>query len=177
MKRYELEADQVLFTADTHFSQFDIIKVTGRPYKNEVEMDTELIRNWNEVVKPDQVVFHLGDFTFKENVPDLLDKLNGEIVLIRGNHDGLEVFKHFKDVHETAKVVIEGQRIVMCHYMWDHNFRKGTWHLHGHTHGKLPVDRGIKRSDVGVDLWDYRPVSFEQLKNAFRVKRSERGSR
>ncbi len=168
MRKYKYDADKVMFTADTHFGHDNIIKYCDRPFKDAGHMDVELIANWNEAVGPDQVVFHLGDFTFhgKRNVPNLLNRLNGEVILIQGNHDKTNTLRHFKDVHDLAEVVVEDQRIVMCHYAmqrWNHSFR-GSWHIYGHSHGTLAPNWGRKTCDIGVDSWGYKPVSFHQLK-------------
>jgi calcineurin-like phosphoesterase family protein len=167
MKKYKLEEDQVMFTADTHFGHTSIIHNARRPYKDAVDMDAELIINWNKTVRPDQVVFHLGDFAFNDKwiVPNLLNLLNGEVILIQGNHDEPENFKHFKAVHDVAEVEVGEQRIIMCHDVmpWNLSFR-GAWHIHGHSHGKLTPDYDKKIFDIGVDAWHYLPVSFYQLK-------------
>jgi calcineurin-like phosphoesterase family protein len=168
MREYEYNADEVMFTSDTHFGHTNIIKFCDRPFKDAHHMNEELIRKWNEVVNPGQVVFHLGDFAYKygQNLPRLLDRLNGDIILIRGNHDKESDLKYFKEVHDLAEVVVEGQRIIMCHYamrVWNHSFR-GSWHIYGHSHGTLEPDWTRKLCDIGVDSWGYKPVSFQQLK-------------
>ncbi|GAF90840.1 unnamed protein product [marine sediment metagenome] len=167
MRKYKYDADKVMFTADTHFGHDNIIKFCDRPYRDANHMDTELVANWNEVVDPDQVVFHLGDFSFKgkRNIPNLLNRLNGEVVLIQGNHDRPKDLHHFNSVHDIAEVEVEGQRIVMCHYAmttWNNSFR-GAWHIHGHSHGTLMPNWDRKICDIGVDSWGYKPVTFYQL--------------
>jgi calcineurin-like phosphoesterase family protein len=167
MFKYKYDADEVMFTADTHFGHSNIIHLTRRPYKDVYHMDESLIAGWNEVVSPTQVVFHLGDFTHKgrQTIPNLLNRLNGEVILIQGNHDKDSHAKHYWAMHDIAEVQVEGQSIVMCHYamkVWNHSFR-GAWHIHGHSHGKLPPDWNRKLCDVGVDAWGYKPVSFRQL--------------
>jgi calcineurin-like phosphoesterase family protein len=103
---------------------------------------------------------------WKENV-GYLDKLQGKLHLVVGNHDHTRTRKHprwlsvspfeeLKDEHFTL--------IVLCHYAletWNRS-HYGTVHLHGHSHGSLP-SRG-RRLDVGVDAWDFRPVSLETLR-------------
>jgi calcineurin-like phosphoesterase family protein len=168
MHKYKFKADEVMFTADTHFGHDNIIKFCNRPFRDGNHMDEVLMEQWNKAVDEDQVVFHLGDFSFKgrRNIPTLLERLNGSIVLIQGNHDRPKDLKHFKNVHDLAEVEIEGQRIIMCHYamkVWNHSFR-GSWMLHGHSHGTLDEDWDRKITDVGVDSWGYRPISYHQIK-------------
>ncbi len=167
MKKYKFDADKVMFTADTHFGHDNIIRFCDRPFKDANHMDEELVKNWNERVRPDQIVFHLGDFSFKNrsNIPHLLDRLNGEVILLQGNHDKPKDLKYFKEVHDLAEVVIEDQRIIMCHYamqVWNHSSR-GSWCIHGHSHGTLTPNWSRKITDIGVDSWGYKPVSFSQL--------------
>jgi calcineurin-like phosphoesterase family protein len=160
--------DDVMFTADTHFGHGNIIKHCNRPYADAGEMDEALIRNWNRVVAAGQTVFHLGDFSFKTSdrrVTSIIERLNGHIVLIRGNHDHEQVLKHFGEVHDLAEVLVPGHRIVLCHYamrVWPRSHRD-SWHLYGHSHGRLAPVIDSMALDVGVDAWDYTPVRFDQI--------------
>jgi calcineurin-like phosphoesterase family protein len=169
MHRYEYDPEEVMFTADTHFGHSNIIRFCNRPYKDAYHMNEEMVANWNVVVGPYQTVFHLGDFAWKgkgsSTVPKLIDRLNGEIILIEGNHDSRITLSHFDKIHDIAEVKVGDQLIVMCHYamkVWNHSFR-GSWHLHGHSHGTLPPDWSRKICDIGVDSWGYKPVSYRQL--------------
>ena len=87
--------DNTFFTADTHFYSTGIIK--HRPRFPDVEtMNETLIRNWNETVPEDGVVFHLGDFCSevpKEKVLELIGRLHGTILLINGNHDDIGLYR------------------------------------------------------------------------------------
>ena len=78
----------IYFTSDTHFGHARIIELCARPFANVDEMNEALIQKWNAVVGPDDVVYHLGDFFMGPKETVLLRKrLNGKIVLIKGNHD------------------------------------------------------------------------------------------
>ena len=78
--------NNIWFTADTHFSHANIIKYCARPFDNVEGMDRTLITNWNKVVEPKDIVYHLGDFCFR-NPERYLNALNGYIYFIYGNHD------------------------------------------------------------------------------------------
>jgi calcineurin-like phosphoesterase family protein len=142
-------------------------------------MNATIIRNWNAVVQPEDVVYVLGDFAFEKDrakLAGMLEQLKGEKHIIWGNHDGLlksfpwkQYFKTAADLR-TIMVPAESndgvmQRIVLCHYafrVWDQS-HYGTWHLHGHSHGTLPDDPYMLSTDIGVDSWDFTPVSMKQL--------------
>lgn len=78
----------IWFTSDLHFGHANILKFCNRPWETTDEMNADLIKNWNSVVKPDDLVFDLGDFAFASNSKwkDLLSQLNGHHYLILGNH-------------------------------------------------------------------------------------------
>jgi calcineurin-like phosphoesterase family protein len=177
---------RVFFTSDTHFGHTNIIKYSKRPFATIEEMDSELVRRWNEMVKPDDLVYHLGDFAVGENCPPAehyLDQLNGKIVLIVGNHETRALrcpnrFKMISGLMEVS-VVIDGtvpfkgtmvpkkvkQSITLCHYamkVWNKSHH-GAWQLYGHSHGSLPDPQDALQFDVGVDCWDFRPVTVEQI--------------
>lgn len=135
-------------------------------------MDATLIQNWNAVVGPEDHVYHLGDFSFgpPENY---LRRLNGRIFFVMGNHD--RGMKHTRQerqwnhkvtwLPDLAEVEVEGQKIVLCHYamrVWNKSHH-GTWHLYGHSHGSLPDDPNARSIDVGVDVHDYRPLTFDEV--------------
>ena len=163
---------RTFFTSDTHFGHEAIIGYCKRPFKSVEHQDETLIANWNGVVAPGDTVYHLGDFSFGkgEDWRRVRARLNGEICLILGNHDKAVVKSLFRWVRPMDEVEVEGQKIVLCHYgmrTWRHDLR-GNWHVYGHSHGQLPPYG--KSVDVGVDVWEFTPVSYPRLK-AFMDKR------
>lgn len=155
------------FTADSHFGHSTIIRTCARPFRSVSEMDHVMIERWNAVVGPDDRVFHLGDFCFKGSklARKVLEKLRGDLILIRGNHDtdGTVALDRWTGVHDLLEITSGGTRLVLCHYPlleWPGCFR-GAVHLHGHTHGRVPGTSA--RLDVGVDVWDFAPVTVEQI--------------
>jgi calcineurin-like phosphoesterase family protein len=84
-----VDTNTIWFTSDTHFFHENVIKYCSRPYQNIEEMNSKLIDNWNSCVKKNDIVWHLGDFSFgsKDNIRKILPRLNGRIRLIKGNHD------------------------------------------------------------------------------------------
>lgn len=171
---------QKFYTADTHFGHQLMLSPTAcaRPFAGTSEMDEALVRAWNAVVKPDDLVFVLGDFAFslgdEERVRGLFCRLSGRKRLIVGNHDT----RKDGSLHPTlaglgwdaeptpaCEATDEGQRVYLSHYahrVWPAS-HKGAFHFYGHSHGQLP---GIGRSrDVGVDCPDtgFAPRTFGQL--------------
>jgi len=155
----------VYFTADNHFGHTNIMKYCNRPFSTVEEMDETLIANWNGRVKPTDTIYVLGDFCW-HNPSRYTKRLNGEIHLIAGNHDHEAINRKdlFKSIKFIDKIRVEGQFIVLCHYSmrtWDAS-HYGSYMLYGHTHAALPP--WGKSLDVGVDEFNYCPVSFNEIK-------------
>ena len=166
--------NNIFFTSDTHFRHAKILEYEpGRPGETIREHDEILIERWNEVVKPGDSVYHLGDFLFgsgrrcTDYVQNYLKRLNGQVHLIIGNHDGKAVRKgNWASVSDIKSIQVEGQRLVLCHYsmvVWRKS-HWGAWQLYGHSHGNLEENPNRLSTDVGVDCWDYWPVSLEQIR-------------
>jgi calcineurin-like phosphoesterase family protein len=165
----------VCFTSDTHFGDPRVLRIDKRPFRTIPEHDAALIANWNEVVGPGDTVWHLGDFALNaapERIDDVLAALNGEKHLVIGNNDGPATLaaKGWASVQAYAELELDGSAFVLCHYAfrtWK-NMGRGWIDLHGHSHGKLkPQTRQV---DVGVDAWEYRPVTLGQIRAPRRRK-------
>lgn len=160
---------QIYFTSDTHFSHYSM--VVRRGFGSIQEHDEFLIQKWNSVVSPKDHIYHLGDVAFLsyEKTNRLLERLNGVKHLIYGNHDDRLMGNptpQFKWKQHGAFVRWMRQKIYLHHYacrVWRCS-HYGAWHLYGHSHGSLYDSGETKSLDVGVDCWDYAPVSFDQLK-------------
>lgn len=151
-------AVRLFFTSDTHFFHRNIIKYCQRPFASPEEMNRAIISIWNRQVQKGERVYHLGDVSFGglAETYRVLAELNGEICLLRGNHDDAladdpylrERFVWIKDYHELNW---NGRRIVLCHYplaQW-RDAQRGAWHLYGHTHGSIALPGAAL--DVGID--------------------------
>lgn len=164
----------IYFTSDTHFGHSAIIELNNRPFASADEMDETLIARWNEIVAPDDIVYHLGDFCCRDccDAGPYLKKLNGRLHLIEGNHDEpmLEQWgERFASVSHMQQIHIGGQKIILCHYPireWN-DARRGAWHLFGHVHGGLNDDPLGFSLDVGVDSHDFRPWSVDEIRELF----------
>ena len=135
------------------------------------EMDEAMIANWNDVVGKGDVVYHAGDFAFCNNTQALMRyfrRLNGSIHLIYGNHDRPKLLRDvpFAWQGDRKKIKVDGQAIIIDHYagrVWD-KMHRGSWQLYGHSHGSLPDDKTTKSFDIGVDCHDFKPISFEEVR-------------
>lgn len=160
MKRIE----RVFFTADQHFGHDNIRKHCNRPFTTVDEMDAQLIENWNRVVRSQDSVFHLGDFCLRaENTETYRKQLNGQITLIRGDHDKRVPPGVFAAVHDSYTFESLDIRIVLCHYamrVWDRSHFE-AWHLFAHSHGMLPP--WGKSFDIGVDAQEFTPRSLDEV--------------
>jgi calcineurin-like phosphoesterase family protein len=174
----------VWFTSDTHYRHRNIIKYCNRPFATAAEiaadrifphhitaMDEAMIANWNAVVKPEDTVYHLGDFAFDKKgdyAERVLNRLMGTKILVAGNHDPSHVKKlsGWASVHDYLEIELDGHMLVLAHFpyrVWN-KVHKGAINLHGHSHGKFP---GCKlQHDVGVDVWDFKPVQLDDLLKA-----------
>jgi calcineurin-like phosphoesterase family protein len=142
----------IFFVSDTHFGHANIIDYCNRPYVNVEEMNDAMVRNWNGVVSPKDTVYHLGDVAF--NNYEHIERLNGKIKLVPGNHDlqrEKKVFYLFDEVlpELTYLKLDKLRRFVLCHYPLESWRREYTYHLHGHAHGTAGVKHN--RLDMGVD--------------------------
>lgn len=187
IKEFNTLKNDIFFTSDTHFNHGNIIKYAMRPYENVDEMNEALIKNWNSVVKDNDIVFHLGDFMFGNinRFWEFRGRLNGKIYLIHGNHDYKlmcegNIEQGFEDIASQMNIVVDGQKIYLNHFpflTFDGIFKeKPSWQLFGHVHSNqnhpytspdmsrldylLPT-----QYDVGIDNNNYTPVSFSQVKD------------
>ncbi len=172
MKKIKISKDtRVFYIADTHFGHANIIKHCNRPFDSAEEMDAIMIRNWNSVVGVDDVVFVVGDFSFRgASAESYLAQLNGTVNLIVGNHDKPDDYKSFASYCDMAKVVHDNHSIILCHYPmaeWD-GYYHDVVHFFGHIHNNRNEAAGIMDKvpnayNVGADLLDFEPKTYEQI--------------
>lgn len=154
------------FTADLHLGHARIIELAHRPFGSVEEMDWVLIENWNSRVSRGDTTYVVGDFAFTDNDP-YLARLNGQKILVKGNHDHRNRIKkttRWSTIERMIEITLDDTPIVLCHYglrVWNRS-HYGALHFYGHSHGGLPGDS--QSTDVGVDCWDFRPVSLAEIK-------------
>ena len=178
----------IFFISDTHFGHENMLHFTNydgtrmRPFDSIEELDELMIQNWNEMVKPGDKIYHLGDVFYRHSKPDELAKrLNGDKVLILGNHDRREArwyLKYFRDVRGTNH--IDGNYL-LSHFPV-HSDSKGRFvrNLHGHIHAQTVMKshpivtlEGYPDIEKEPDLWyrnccvevnNWAPIPFEVIK-------------
>ena len=162
----------------------NIIKYCKRPFATVDENDEELIRRWNEKVPEDGIVFHLGDVAFgdPERVDSILERLNGTIYLVIGNHDWRRIVNQhkwrFEMMTQQINMKIGKRHIILNHYpmlafsgAW--RGEDATYQLFGHVHTSPYTDEGLDQQrmkylftsqyDVGVDNNNFAPVSWKEV--------------
>lgn len=161
--------------SDTHFghaNSLNFMRDDGvtkmRHFISVEEMDETIINNWNNVVRPADRIYHLGDVVIARKNLCILDRLNGRKVLIKGNHD---IFKlkdylpYFDDIRGSHKL----DKFILSHIPIhpNHMARWAAGNIHGHLHdnlvmlGDAPDTRYI---NVCVENIGYTPIAFEELK-------------
>ena len=160
--------------SDTHFGHAGVCKFLRddgtklRPWDDPQEMDEEMVKRWNETVRPNDKVYHLGDVVINRKALQTLHRLNGDKILIKGNHD---IFKledytpYFRDIRGYHVM----NNIIFSHIPI-HPESKGRFqaNVHGHLHYNVVLDKWGKNPDpwyycACVEHTDYRPVSLEDI--------------
>lgn len=176
----------VFLVSDTHFGHEKTCTVFKRedgsplrPFKSAEEMDEEMVRRWNDRVRPTDKVYHLGDVVINRKALRVLSRLNGDKVLIRGNHD---IFKlsdyteHFRDIRGYH--VMNGMILSHIPVSEDSLARFGA-NIHGHLHAnRVKKARGVDAKTgqilysndidpryhcVCVEQTDFAPILFEHV--------------
>ena len=172
------------FISDNHFCHGNIIRYCNRPWNSGRDgngelivtpedihrMNEDMIARWNSVVGPEDIVWNLGDFCFgkKENVLEILPRLNGKINLVMGNHDRHNIRFYyeagFNRVYDRP-VIIDGF-IILSHAPVQWVKDGGVWaNLYGHVHNQEMYRPYTSNTyNCCVEVNDYRPVPFEEIK-------------
>lgn len=183
------------FTSDLHIGHDKVIQYSKRPFNNLREMEEVIIRNWNNKVKKDDVVWMLGDIFFCHQIPakEFLDKLNGRKRLVKGNHDKMSDGQYlrlgFEIVLDEALLSLFGSKVRLSHfprkssllskiwsfirYGYNINYQERRhndeewWLLHGHSHSTPKHKINYKRHslDVGMDANNFTPLSIQEVES------------
>lgn len=191
----------IYFSSDSHFWHNNVIKYCSRPFTSIEEMNEALVANWNSIVKPEDTVYYLGDFSLAFRAVETFSfRLNGRKILVPGNHDFCHSYHKKSKSPENRAIWCNKYRdygwevwaeqdvlnldntpvFNICHhpYSTEYELQNGDkynkWRpedngnilLCGHVHEKWKTRRSPKGTlmiNVGVDVWDYKPVSIDQI--------------
>lgn len=155
----------IWFVSDTHFGHRNIIQYCRPQYASLEEMEDDIITRWNNAVKPQDLVYHLGDFAWKaSDAIRVRPLLHGSIRLVVGNHDDIKAYvdaglfqridmwRQFRDFGFTASHVP----------MRREQIRHGSANLHGHVHGNLEGLEDFHR-DASVESTGFSPIHFDDV--------------
>jgi calcineurin-like phosphoesterase family protein len=164
----------IFLISDHHLSHSNILTFLNtdgtnlRSFASVTEMDEHIIACHNSVVKPADKTYFLGDVTFSHKNLHLLDRMNGEKVLIKGNHDKLKLSQYtpyFKDIRGSHQ--FDGMLLT---HIPVHPESLGRWpcNVHGHLHSNIVRDNSgnpdYRYFNVSVERINYTPISLEQIK-------------
>jgi calcineurin-like phosphoesterase family protein len=169
----------VFLVSDTHFGHAGVCRFLRedgtklRPWTDPDEMDEAMVKAWNDRVRPNDKVYHLGDVVINRKALKTLARLNGDKVLIRGNHDIFrddEYREYFRELR--AYHVMNGMILSHIPIHSDSLGRFGT-NIHGHLHSNRVMTRDMFSDKLSVDVRyhcvcveqtpDFAPILFEDV--------------
>lgn len=180
----------IFFTGDLHFGHQNVLAFDNRPFETIEEMDAELIRRWNNKVGKGDLVYVLGDMIWKsrnDDAPSIIKSLNGQIILIKGNHDRFlhnakakSALAGIKDSDDICVTLQDGttRRVILSHYFIPmyNGHRYQAIHLHAHSHFTDEADFEVDyakylnsigcRNEIynaGCMYWKYEPVTLDEI--------------
>jgi hypothetical protein len=170
----------VFLVSDTHFGHAGVCRFTRndgvtklRPWTDPDEMDEFMVAAWNERVRPTDKVYHLGDVVINRRALGIMRRLNGDKVLIRGNHDifrDVEYREHFRELR--AYHVMNG--MILSHIpIHSESLGRFGVNIHGHLHanrvmlpgfnGKITDIVDVRYHCVCVEQTEFAPILFEDV--------------
>ena len=170
----------VFLVSDTHFGHTGVCRFTRsdgvtklRPWDSAEEMDEAMVKAWNDRVKPTDKVYHLGDVVINRKALAIMRRLNGDKVLIRGNHDIFrddDYRQHFRELR--AYHVMNG--MILSHIpIHSESLGRFGVNIHGHLHanrvmlpgfnGKMTDIVDVRYHCVCVEQTDFAPILFEDV--------------
>ena len=175
---------KTFYSSDYHLGHWNIARYCNRPFKTLEDMDEAIIRNHNSRVKPDDLLYHIGDFAFRNSpggkegeggltkAQEYEKRLNGKIIFVRGNHDR---GNSTKTIIESIHVYTHTKNVLLIHRIdqlcYD-DVKKYDLVLCGHVHNNWAhtfIYKDMSRKDrvpvinVGVDVHKFYPITMEEI--------------
>jgi calcineurin-like phosphoesterase family protein len=169
---------KTFFTSDLHLNHLKIIQYVNRPFSDVVEMNEKIIDNWNSKIGKKDLVYHLGDLGFFKKYEDcerMVQRLNGKIINVKGNHDNYKIIRPIPLKLELMPTYLEirinGVDITMCHYAlrtWSKKHYGSSYMISGHSHATdIELNKDFvglgKILDVGVDGNNFYPYEWDEI--------------
>lgn len=173
---------KIFVTSDTHFCHSREFLFKPRGFDNIEDHDKEIIARWNEVVSPDDIVYHLGDVMLNDNERGMecLRQLNGNIKIIRGNHDSdvrwalYETLPNVECIGWATMIKYKKFSIYLSHYptitgnfLDNKKFKERVWSIHGHTHAKEHFNDNFCSFNCCLDACNNQPIELEEVLELF----------
>lgn len=160
--------------SDTHFAHKNIVVFTDdcgnkiRPWDDLDHMTEDMVRMWNEMVSPNDKVYHLGDVAIHRRGLEVLKRLNGKKVLVRGNHDIFDIedyAEHFYDVRGVH--VLDKHKVIMSHIpLHPDSMKRWRGNIHGHMHQRNLNDP--RYFNVSVEQIGFKPILLDDVLRTFK---------
>ncbi len=151
----------IFVTSDLHLGHKRIINHFNRPFYDVDHMNKTIVNNWNKTVKPEDIVYFLGDLSFRSYRTEFwIPFLNGKIIFIKGNHDWFDNVLYYNNYILKYK----GDLFYLVHDPQDVPKDWRSWAICGHTHNKSPFfDMKTKRFNISADVTNYKPVNMSYI--------------
>ncbi len=174
---------EVFLTADSHWGHVGVCKFVMadgtkcRPWDDPEKMNEDMIDMWNKTVGPKDKVYHLGDVVINRRFLSVLSRLNGDQILIKGNHDIFrleEYLPYYRDIrgyHMLDKYMLTHMPI------HEESLGRYAGNIHGHLHNNRVMKDGKidpRYLCVSVEHTDYKPINFEEVKRRFKAQQEVR---
>ena len=163
-------------TSDTHFSHANILTFKATPttmlrpgFRDVLDMNEQMVENWNKVVRPQDHIWHLGDVAMKRDHLQIVKRLNGHKRLVMGNHDIFAVEEYLEAGFEKVMGMRVMDGLIMTHVpIHPDSLKRFKANIHGHTHSNHmmlhPNVRDPRYINLCVENWNYTPVALEEIK-------------
>lgn len=181
----------IFLVSDTHFGHAGVCRfmqndgVTKlRPWDDPAEMDEAMVKLWNDTVRPNDKVYHLGDVVINRKALQIMHRLNGDKVLIKGNHDIFRLDEYtpfFRDIRGYH--VLNG--LILSHIpVHEESLARFGCNIHGHLHSNRVMRVKHKGATPEIDpryfcacveQTDFKPIAFEEVMKRIKEQGGEVG--
>ena len=180
----------IWLTSDTHFGHDKDFVWNARGFENIEQHNQEIIKRWNEVVKKDDIVYHLGDVMLGdlESGMECLKQLNGQIKIVLGNHDTKNRVKAYKELDNVeilgyaTMLKYKKYHFYLSHYPTltsnmdeDKPLKARVLNLYGHTHQTTKFLDGHLNYHVGIDTHGC-PIKLDNIIEEIKERKNENNS-